>query len=73
MSRKLFGNNIDPCCEYCAHGKVSSDGNVYCLQKGVVPQYYSCKWFVYAPLKRIPRRPPTLPNYDPEDFSLEDI
>lgn len=72
MSRRLFGNNIEPSCEYCTNGKLSEDGMVYCPQKGVVPQYYSCKWFSYAPLKRIPKRAPRLPSFSPEDFSLDD-
>ena len=72
MGKKLFGNNIEPACEYCVKGKMSDDGMVYCPQMGVVHPYFSCKWFSYSPLKRVPRRAPSLPSFKAEDFSLDD-
>ena len=41
-----------------------------CKRKGVCAPYDSCSKFVYAPLKRIPKRAPQLLTYEKEDFSL---
>ena len=52
---KYFGKAIEPKCEYCEHGKRSSDGNkVLCTKKGMVDASYHCPKFLYSPLKRIP-------------------
>jgi len=52
---KYFGKTIEPKCEYCEHGKRSSDGNkVLCPKKGMVDANSRCPKFVYSPLKRIP-------------------
>lgn len=60
---KLFGNHIEPACGYCERGTASKDGNmVLCESKGVVAPFYSCRKFVYAPLKRVPKRPGPSPN-----------
>ncbi len=68
---KLFGNRIEPACGYCERGTVSKDGNmVLCESKGVVAPFYSCRKFVYAPLKRVPKRSRPLPKYDPSEFEL---
>lgn len=71
MRRKLYGNNIQPACEYCARARRAVDGRVMlCTRKGVVPLYHRCRRFLYDPLKRIPYRQPALEKYKPEDFSL---
>ena len=52
---KYFGKAIEPKCEYCEHGKRSSDGNkVLCTKKGMVDASSRCPKFLYSPLKRIP-------------------
>lgn len=52
---KYFGKAIEPKCEYCEHGKRSSDGNkVLCTKKGMVDAGFHCPKFLYSPLKRIP-------------------
>ncbi len=52
---KYFGKAIEPKCEYCEHGKRSSDGDkVLCTKKGMVDAGYHCPKFTYSPLKRIP-------------------
>ena len=52
---KYFGKAIEPKCEYCEHGKRSSDGNkVLCTKKGMVDAGDHCTKFLYSPLKRIP-------------------
>ncbi len=52
---KYFDKKIDPKCDYCTFGKRTKDGNrVLCEKRGLVEQNYSCKAFIYSPLKRIP-------------------
>ena len=52
---KYFDKKIDPKCDYCMYGKRTKDGNsVLCEKRGLVEQNYSCKAFIYSPLKRIP-------------------
>lgn len=72
MSRmKLFGNYIQPACEYCNYGEKSSDGQmILCNKKGIVSPDFSCRKFDYSPLKRIPKRIYQLPQFSPEDFVL---
>lgn len=68
---KLFGNNIEPACEYCLNGTRSRDNAmVLCTKKGVVSPFYSCSKYVYMPTKRIPKRRPDLPQFSAEDFKI---
>ena len=68
---KLFGKKIEPNGIYCQHGKAApGEQMVLCIKKGVVSPYYSCKKFLYDPLKREPRPRPPKPRFSPEDFSL---
>ncbi len=72
MKKHLFGDNIEPACQYCEKGRITKDGGrVVCDKNGIVPLYHSCRKFVYAPLKRIPKSTPLLPSYDEFDFTLE--
>ncbi len=72
MSRKLYGNSVEPRCEYCAHGQRSADGKqVFCPRKGVVQAGQHCRKYVYDPLKRIPFRQAELKEYSAEDFRLD--
>ncbi len=67
----LFGGRIVPACSYCRYGTVTPDGRmVLCVKRGVVDCFFSCKRFLYTPLKRIPTRPLTLPQYDSMEFQL---
>ena len=71
MRRKLYGNNINPSCEYCARARRAADGRVMlCAKRGIVPMYHRCRRFIYDPLKRIPYRQPKLDTYKAEDFQL---
>ncbi|MBQ4333572.1 MAG: hypothetical protein IJC33_07335 [Clostridia bacterium] len=71
MRRKLYGNNIQPCCEYCAQARRAADGRVMlCSRRGIVPMYHKCRKFRYDPLKRIPFRQPALHKHQPEEFIL---
>lgn len=71
MKRALFGKRIDPACAYCENGKLTADGaGVLCRRKGVCAPSDRCSRFVYAPLKRKPKRTASLPQYTKEDFLL---
>ncbi len=69
--KKLFGNHIEPACEYCENGRMTKDGQmVLCERHGIVAPYFSCRKFIYAPLKRIPKGNKPLPQYKQEDFDF---
>ncbi len=70
-SQKLFGRSIEPSCNYCEHGRAMRGQDlILCDKKGVVAPYYSCKKFMYAPLKRVPKPRPKPMDFDPDDFKL---
>jgi len=72
MKRKLYGNKIEPACEYCAKGRASSDGmSILCERRGVMPLYYSCYKFKYDPLRRKPYRSPAMKTYSDDEFRIE--
>ena len=66
----MFRKDIEPSCAYCARGAVLSDGNVICEKFGLISPAADCSKFRYDPLKRIPPRPPVLPEYDADDFTI---
>ena len=54
-------------CEFCRFAtEIKTTEDMLCAYKGVVDKEYSCRKFVYDPLKRVPRKLPELPT-------LEDI
>ncbi len=68
---RLFGESVEPACEYCELGSPNSEGNmILCPHKGIVAPYFRCRRFQYAPLKRVPRRRRRLPRFNPEDFEI---
>ena len=67
---KLFGEHIDPACEYCEHGSKTSDGQmILCMRNGVVAPFFHCKRFSYSPLLRIPKKPQPMPKFEAKDFT----
>jgi hypothetical protein len=71
MGYKLFGKNIEPSCEYCEFGNKTKDEQmVLCIKNGVVSPTYSCKKYIYSPLKREPKPPLVVTRYKKEDFEL---
>ena len=64
----LFGSYIEPNCTYCAHS-TAVDGGVKC-QLNQIPENFSCKRYVYDPLRRAPKGEPTLGGFSAEDFKL---
>ena len=67
MKKLLNKKEISPSCSYCAHGKLSPDGEtVLCKKKGIVEKDFACRKFVYDVLKRQPKRPKKLEKFNPE-------
>ena len=67
----LFDNQITPSCEYCEHGRDSSEYNmIMCKKKGIVSPYFRCKKFRYDPLRRVPKRAEAQRRFTPEEFAL---
>jgi hypothetical protein len=71
MAKKLFGKNIEPACEYCAFGKITSDRKMVACEKcGIVAPFYSCRKYYYDPLKRVPKKANKLSSYGEDEFKL---
>ncbi|HCC00304.1 MAG TPA: hypothetical protein DEP42_03675 [Ruminococcaceae bacterium] len=68
---RLFPKKAYAACRHCTHGKLASEeSRVLCRNKGIVDADYVCRKYRYDPLKRIPHRRPTLPDFSPDDFKL---
>lgn len=71
MKQGKAENEIAPKCEYCAHGRLSPDGEtVLCTKKGVVERDSCCRKYKYDILKRQPKRKPKMQTFSTEDFEL---
>lgn len=71
FKKKLFGNNVEPACEYCERGSQTKDGSmILCEKKGLVEKHYHCRSYVYAPLKRKPKRNRPLGPHHRSEFEL---
>lgn len=71
--KKLFQEDIEPRCAYCAKGAPLEEGRILCAKKGVVRSEGRCGRFQYDPLKRVPPKPNLLntSKLSPEDFRLD--
>ncbi len=67
----MFRKNMEPNCVYCKNGTLLSDGNLICRKYGLIQPKIDCKKFEYDSLKRIPKRPADLPEFDASDFSID--
>lgn len=65
---------IIKCCAYCEKSTVlAGDEYVLCSKKGVVSLTHKCHRFSYDPLKRIPKRAPSLVKLEEISDELGDI
>lgn len=65
---------IIKCCAFCEKATpLAGDEYVLCAKKGVVSLTYKCRRFSYDPLKRIPKRAPSLMRLDEIAEDLTDI
>lgn len=58
--KKLFQQDIQPRCAYCAKGAPLEEGRILCGKRGVVSSTFACPAFRYDPLKRVPPKPAKL-------------
>lgn len=71
LIKKLFKDDIEPRCAYCEFGKISGDRkSILCRRRGIMTGDYSCRSFVYDPLKRVPKKSPEMQKFDPSEFEL---
>ena len=68
MSKKLFGNNIQPDCSYCDNLLYNENG-AYC-KKGKEIKNNKCRKFQYNPLLRTPKNAPAMMSFSKEGFEL---
>ncbi len=67
----MFKNKIEKNCAYCTHGYMLSNGTeCLCSKYGIVTSVSDCRKFKYDPLKRVPNRTPSLPNYSDSEFDI---
>ena len=63
-------DDIARMCEFCRFAsEIKSTDDMLCNYRGVVDKEYSCRKFVYDPLKRVPRK---LPELMPIDLESDD-
>lgn len=61
---KNYGN-YECICAFCENASnIYDDDSMICNAKGVVSKSYSCRKFVYDPLKRIPPKAIKAPKLD---------
>lgn len=65
---KLFGNNIEVSCNYCAHSQINN-GCQFCTVNKVLKNG-KCRKFEYNPTMRVPKHSNNLQKYNPDDFVL---
>lgn len=68
MSKKLFGNNIEPNCEYC--DRYNKDGESYFCEAKKEIKNGKCRKFSYNPTLREPKGYAMLEKYSKEDFEI---
>ncbi len=66
---RLFGNNIEPNCDFCDNCEKADDIIKICKAKKEIING-KCRGFKYNPLLRVPTQVSNLPKYDPKDFEL---
>lgn len=68
--KSLFGNGIEPNCQYCRHNG-GTETNALCVLK-LEMKKGKCKKYSYDPLMRKPRSAPSLRSegFHEDDFKL---
>ena len=61
----MKNNNFDRICAFCENSSgIYDEDSMVCKKKGVVSKIYSCRKFVYDPLKRVPPKTVSAPKLD---------
>lgn len=68
MSKNLFGNKIEPACEYC--DKYDTDGEKYFCSANKEIKNGKCRKFEYNPTLRTPKGEAELMKFSKEDFEI---
>ena len=54
----IFSKDIEKICAYCEYGKtIVGTDDIICAKKGLVRADFTCKKFLYSPLRRTPPKP----------------
>ena len=57
--------NFEHICAYCENASgIYDEDSMICKSKGVVSKAYSCRKFIYDPLKRIPPKAVKAPKLE---------
>ena len=71
MNNHKLGTDVPPKCAYCLHCiRTKDEETLLCKYRGIASPEGSCKKFIYDPLKRVPQRPATLPEFSADEFKL---
>ena len=68
MSKKIFGNNIEPNCFYCDNFNTSGE-NEFCEAKKKIKNG-KCRKFSYNPTLRTPNSEAKMMQFNKEDFEI---
>ena len=70
MDRNIEGIIEKKCC-YCEYAAPIRETTGYiCKNKGVVSYNFTCKKFIFDPLKLSPSLPAKILDFSPEDFKI---
>ena len=68
--KRLFKKDIEQSCEYCANSIDKANVGTFCTKLRRSERPKKCKYFKYDPLKRVPVSYKSIPDYDPQEFSI---
>lgn len=66
--KKLFGNNINPDCEYCDYYNKDGEQNICEAKKEI--KNGKCRKFLYNPTLRTPKSEAKIQQFSKEDFEI---
>ena len=71
MTKENLDSVIEKRCCYCESASAIHETTGYiCNKKGVVPYNFSCKKFIFDPLKLAPKLPAKILQFEAADFDL---
>ena len=71
MAKKLIGDTISAKCTYCEYCILTEDPTIIlCEKRGLTDLENACNKFRYDALKRAPRRPAPLQEFQADEFKL---
>ncbi|MCH5303365.1 MAG: hypothetical protein J1E41_00755 [Ruminococcus sp.] len=68
MKNQLFGNNIEPNCEYCDNFR-KNENTFICIKNKEI-KWGKCRKFNYNPTLREPQSEAKMMQFSKEDFDL---